>query len=127
MATEKKKRVLIVEDDKALRMVLSDKLKKGNFDVLDAEDGKEGLEIAFKELPDIILLDIIMPKMNGVEMLRLLREATWGKTVPVLFLTNDNEPERMMQALRINANDYLIKSDWALGDIVNKVKQTLGV
>jgi len=127
MATEKKKIVLIIEDDKALKAVLADKLRTGGFDVLMASDGAEGLEIAFKELPDIILLDIIMPKMNGVEMLRLLREAAWGKTVPVLFLTNDNEPERMMQALKINANDYLIKSDWALGDIVNKVKQTIGI
>ena len=127
MNTEKKKKILIVEDDRALRMILQDKLARENFAVFVASDGAEGLKIAEKELPDIVLLDIIMPKMSGVDMLKLMRETTWGKTVPVLFLTNDNKPERMMEALKINANDYLIKSDWGLAEIITKIKETIRV
>jgi len=120
-----KKKILLVEDDTALRNVLGDKLNLEDFTVLEAKNGEEGLIVALKDKPDIILLDIIMPKMNGVEMLKKLREDQWGRTVPVLLLTNDSDPEHIRETLKVNASDYLIKADWQLDDIVKKIKETL--
>ena len=83
------KKILIIEDDSSLRNVLQDKIKHEGFSVFTANDGQEGLETAIKEKPDCILLDVIMPKMSGIQMLKKLREHAWGKTVPVLLLSND--------------------------------------
>lgn len=124
-ALQKKKKILIVEDERAVMEALEDKLRREGFFTLTAKDGEEGLKIAIQEKPNLILLDIIMPKMNGVNMLKNLRENVWGKTVPVLLLTNDSNPEHMSETLKANASDYLIKSDWEIDDVLKKVKQTL--
>lgn len=119
------KKLLLVEDNVALTNVLKDKLTHENFYTLIAKNGEEGLKIAIKEQPDIILLDVLMPKMNGLIMLKKLREDTWGKTVPVIILSNDDNPEHISETLKDNALDYLIKVDWKLDDIVKKIKETL--
>jgi two-component system response regulator MprA len=118
--------ILIVEDDLALSGALENKLVAEKFKVLTAKDGHEGLESALKNKPDLILLDLIMPRMNGIEMLRKLREGKWGRTVPVLVLTNDDNPESMHQSLKDNAIDYLIKADWDLENVIKKIKTKLG-
>ena len=123
--TETKKKVLLVEDDIALVRVLRDKLISENFAVFVAHDGEEGLRNALKYLPDIILLDIIMPKMNGLKMLKKLREDAWGETVPVLLLSNDDDPQHIESTLKDNATDYLIKSDWELENVVKRIKEVL--
>jgi DNA-binding response OmpR family regulator len=120
-----KKRVLIVEDDTALRNVLGDKLEYEDFFILIAKNGEEGLKMALKNKPDLILLDILMPKMNGVDMLKQLRLDNWGRTVPVLLLTNDSNPEHMRQTLKDNAVDYLIKADWDLNSVIKIIKTKL--
>lgn len=125
MDTNIKKKVLIVEDDNALKSVLGDKLKSEDFLVLTAKDGEEGLRVALKNKPDLILLDVVMPKMNGLKMLEKLREDEWGEHVPVLLLSNDDDPEHIKETLKYNASDYLIKSDWELEDIIKKIKETL--
>ena len=119
------KKILIVEDDRSLRNILKDKVGSEGFSVFTANDGQEGLALAIKEKPDLILLDVIMPKMSGIEMLQKLRETVWGKTVPVLLLSNDDDPEHIKETLKDNATDYLIKSDWELEDVVKKMKETL--
>ena len=118
-------KILIIEDDVVLKKILEDKLTQKKFSVLTAQNGEEGLKMALKNKPDLILLDILMPKMNGVDMLKKLRQDKWGKIVSVLLLTNDSDPEHMREVLRANADDYLIKSDWGLDDIVEKIKKTL--
>lgn len=125
MDIDQKKKILIVEDDGPLRKVLKDKIAHEDFSVLTAKDGGEGLKTAIKEKPDLILLDVIMPKMNGIKMLKKLRGNIWGKTVPVLLLSNDDDPEHIRETLKDNATDYLIKSDWKLEDIIKKIKETL--
>lgn len=126
--TDKTKiKILIVEDEPVLIDVLKDKLIREDFAVLVAKNGEEGLALSIKNHPDIILLDIIMPKMNGVDMLIKLREDAWGKNVPVLLLTNNGNPEHMRKTLKFNAIDYLIKSDWKLEEIINKIKETLNI
>lgn len=127
METKQKTKILIVEDDRALRVVVEDKLNSGGFSVLSAVNGEEGLRIAIKEKPDLILLDLIMPVMDGLSMLKNLREDTWGKTVPVLLLSNDDNPEHIGETLKDNAVDYLIKSDWELKDVIKKIKETLKI
>jgi DNA-binding response OmpR family regulator len=126
MNTNKKKKILIVEDDSALRRVLEDKLVHDDFLAISADDGEEGLKIGIKEKPDLILLDVIMPKMNGLIMLKKLRENEWGENVPVILLSNDDDPEHIQETLKDNAVDYLVKADWELDDVVQKIKVTLG-
>ena len=127
MTTEVKKKILVVEDDLPLRKILVEKLNNEDFSTLVASNGIEGLKVALKNKPDLILLDIIMPKMNGVEMLKKLREDRWGKTVSVLLLTNDDDPEHMRETLKDNAIDYLIKADWDLDTVINIIKTKLKV
>lgn len=119
------KKILIVEDESSLKNILSDKINQEGFVALTANDGEEGLKICLKEKPDLILLDVIMPKMDGVKMLKKLREDEWGKTVPVILLSNDDDPEHIRETLKYNASDYLIKSDWQLEDVIKKIKETL--
>ena len=120
--TEKKNSVLIVEDDISLRDLIRFKLMREGFITLMAKDGVEGLEVALKNKPDMILLDILMPKMNGIQMLKKLRTDSWGKNVPVLVLTNVTDPEDMSEALKENAVDYLTKSDWNLNSVIALIK-----
>lgn len=120
-----KKTILIVEDELSLRSALSEKLSKEDFEILEANDGQEGLDIAFKEHPDLILLDIIMPIMDGIKMLSKLREDDWGKTVPVLILTNLSDEEKTSEAVEKGVSDYLIKSDYSLEDLMEKIKEKL--
>ncbi len=116
--------ILIVEDEHALLQVLADKFGREGFLALTAPDGQAGLEAALKHKPDVIVLDIIMPSMDGLQMLKKLRENKWGQNVPVLILSNLSEPEYTEEILNSDPNvSYLIKSNWGLDDVVKKVKE----
>lgn len=117
--------VEIVEDEVSLLEVLSDKFVKEGFNVLQAKNGDEGLKVALAEHPDIILLDIIMPVMDGMTMLKKLREDSWGKDAKVIILTNLSDNEKTAQALDGGSDDYLVKSDWKIEDVVKKVEEKL--
>jgi len=122
------KKILIVEDEIDLREALVDKLGREEFETSGAKDGEEGLEMALRDHPDLILLDIVMPKMDGMTMLKKLREENeWGKKVPVILLTNlSATDEKIIKAMVENEPSYyLVKSDWKIGDVVKKVKETL--
>lgn len=123
--TKKTRKILIVEDEISLRNALSDKLLKERFLVIEAKNGEEGLEMALKEHPDLILLDIIMPKMDGMAMLKNLRGDSWGKTAKIIILTNLSENEKIAQAIEQNSHQYLIKSDWKLQDVVDRIRECL--
>lgn len=125
MTDKSPKTILIVEDEKPLKAVLGEALEKEGFVTEVAVDGQSGLNSALKNHPDLILLDIYMPKMNGVEMLAALREDSWGKNVPVLLLTNDINPEDIRETLKHNAADYLIKADWKIADVIERIKTAL--
>ncbi len=119
------KKILIIEDEEALRQALVDKFNREGFSVIEAKDGEEGLDLAIKNHPDIILLDIIMPKIDGLSMLKQLRSDAWGKDVPILILTNLNDAEYVSQAVENGVYDFLVKSDWQLSTLVEKVKEKL--
>lgn len=122
-----KKRILIIEDNKDLILLLSEVFKKEGMDVSVAVDGEKGLILSLEEKPDMILLDIILPKMDGITMLKKLREDKEGKNIPVIVLSNLSSAEDLSEAMEIGVYDYLVKKDWELEDIVAKVKKTLGI
>ena len=117
-----KKTILIVEDDRPLMQAMYEKLSRENYNLLKSFDGDDGLETALVKHPDLILLDIIMPKMSGLTMLKKLREDTWGREVPVIILTNLAE-DIVSEELKKNIVGYFIKSDWKIEDIVRKIKE----
>jgi two-component system phosphate regulon response regulator PhoB len=122
--TNIKQTILIVEDEKDLRDILSLKLTMEGYNVLEAENGKVGLDIAKTKHPDLILLDIIMPILSGTLMLRELQKDQWGKNVPIIFLSNLSESEHIEQNLEKNVRGYFVKSDWEPDDlaiIINKI------
>ncbi len=116
--------ILIVEDESALLQVLADKFGREGFLTFTASDGQAGLDTALEHKPDVIVLDIVMPSMDGMQMLKKLRENKWGQNIPVLILTNLSEPEYNEEILSSDPNvSYLIKSNWGLDDVVKKVKE----
>lgn len=121
------KKVLIVEDEAPLRNAVSDILSFEGFQVFQAKNGQEGLDIALTEHPDLILLDLMMPVMDGLTMLEKLREdKEWGKSASVILLTNINDPDKVAQATEAGSYDFLVKSDWNIEDVVRKIKTRLG-
>jgi len=125
MPTQSKK-ILIVEDEQAMRRVIAAKCVEDGFSTLEAADGEEGLNLALKEHPDLILLDLKMPKMDGVEVLKELRKDEWGKSVPVLVFTNVKDAEKVAEVLEAGTYDYFVKGG-ELEDIMKIARQKLGL
>jgi len=119
-------KILIVEDESSLSKALKDKFTKENFEVLLAEDGQKGLKVALEKHPDIILLDIVMPVMDGITMLEKLRLDDWGKNVPVIMLSNLSDETKVEDSVRLGSRHYMVKTDWHIDDVVKKVKEVLG-
>jgi len=120
------KTILIIDDEADLLEALDTALTDAGFETLTASHGAAGLELAFAHKPNLILLDIIMPQMSGHEVLAKLRRDPWGKEVPVLFLTNSDDPKNITAGFENEGSGYLIKSNTSLDTIVKKVKQYLG-
>jgi DNA-binding response OmpR family regulator len=121
-----KKTILIIEDELPMLKALSDKFTLEGFEILEAKDGAEGLKVAVSKKPDLIILDIFMPVMDGKVMFEKLRADEWGKTVPVIILTNLNPDDKTLDALMKNGPSYyFIKSKWKLEELVSKVKKEL--
>ena len=121
------RKVLIAEDEPAMLNALTDKFKQEGCIVIRAENGKVALDLATKEQPEVLLLDILMPKMSGMEVLAAIRTGSdWGKKVPIIILTNLSPNEEIMGGVVKNEPSYyLIKSDWKLYEVVEKVKDCL--
>lgn len=122
------KTILIVEDEIAMVEALSKKFEKEGFKVINANDGEEGLKVAREAHPDLLMLDIIMPKMDGMELLKKIREDDkWGAGVPIIMLTNLSDADNVSEAARFQVYDFLVKTDWRLDEVVNLVKQKLDI
>ena len=121
-------KLLIVEDEEIMRKALVDTFTREGFTVVPAQDGEEGLAEALREHPDLILLDIIMPKMDGMTMLKKLRKDDWGAHAKVILLTNVSAAATVAQGIQAGMEtvyEYLVKTDWTLDEIVKKVKERL--
>lgn len=122
---ENKKKILVVEDELSLRSALNGKLSREGFGILEAKNGKEGLEIALSAHPDLVLLDIVMPVMDGMTMLQKLRKDPWGAEAKVFMLTNLSDTNKVADAIMQGSYDYLVKTDWTLEDIVSRIRKRL--
>lgn len=119
------KNILIVEDDKMLRELISKKLEKENYNISAAIDGEEGLKKIKEERPDLILLDLILPGIDGFEVLERIKQDQEINKIPVVILSNLGQKEEIEKGLKSGATDYLIKAHFTLGEIVEKVKTIL--
>jgi len=126
MEKENQKTILLVEDEENLSSITADVLESEGFNVIKAKNGEEGLKNALEFKPDLILTDIIMPVMDGITMLRKLRENEWGKTAKVIILSNLGDPEEINKAMSNEVFDYLIKVSWGPKELVELVKKKLG-
>jgi CheY-like chemotaxis protein len=118
-------RVLLAEDDRFLRRAAEVELRRHGYVVLAAADGEEALKIATEQIPDIILLDLIMPKMQGFEVLRKLKQQESTAKIPVLIMSNLGQDQDVQQAMEGGAIAYLIKSNLSLKDLARNVEQVL--
>ncbi|MFA5207657.1 MAG: response regulator [Candidatus Paceibacterota bacterium] len=130
---EKKYSVLVVEDEAPLGDSLEEKLLEEGFDVIRASNGEEGYKLALERHPDLILSDLIMPKIDGLTMLKMLRKDEWGSQAAVIILTNISDESKVAEVLSSslsninNTYEYLVKTDWSLDAVVDKIKQRLQI
>lgn len=118
-------KILLVEDDKFLRDLLSRKLQEENLNVIPAIDGEEGAKKAEEEMPDLMLLDLILPGINGFDVLKKIKENEKTSGIPVIVLSNLGQKEDVERALSLGAKDYLIKANFTLEEIFDKIKKYL--
>jgi DNA-binding response OmpR family regulator len=119
-----KKKILIIEDERTLLMALKSKLEKEGYNIVFAEDGEEGEKLIKKETPDLILLDILLPKKDGFQILEDLNKEK-NKT-PVIIISNSGQPVEIDRALKLGVKDYLVKADFSPEDVLEKVRKILG-
>lgn len=122
-------KILIVEDEEVMVKTLTDNLIAAGFaNILKAKNGAEGLEIALRETPDLVLLDIVMPVMDGMTMLEKLRAEAKGKKMKVIFLTNLTVDDSIMTGIMANSPSYyVVKAEYSIDDVISKVRVTLGI
>lgn len=118
-------KVLIVEDDKFLRELINRKLQSEDFQTVLAIDGEIGLDLVDKERPDIVLLDLILPGMNGFEVLAKIKENEKIKEIPVIILSNLGQQDDIEKGMGLGAIDYLVKAHFTPNEIIEKINQTL--
>jgi len=122
---QEKLKILLVEDDSFLLNMYADKFRAENFEVLVADNGAKALKFAQENLPNVILLDVMLPKMSGFEVLQELKKNTATKNIAVILLTNLSQKEEVEQGLALGANDFLIKAHFMPQEVVEKVKSVL--
>ena len=115
-------KILIIEDDKFLRELITQKVGQEGYEVVGAVDGEEGLKMAGEENPNLILLDLILPAMDGFEVLRQLKEQETTKNIPVIILSNLGQKEDIDKGMQLGAADYMIKAHFTPGEITEKIK-----
>jgi len=122
---DQQKKVLLIEDDTFIAEIYTLSLQKEGFEVIVADDGEKGVQKAKESYPDLILLDLLLPKLNGLEVLRILKNDPKLKEVPVVIITNFSDNEITKKSLEMGALDYLVKVNIDSNDIVKKAKDIL--
>lgn len=119
------KKILLIEDEKVLLEMYQDKLIEAGFKVISTLEAEDGLELTRKEKPDLVILDILLPRENGIYFLTQLRKDPKISLIPVVVLSNYDDPETKKDAFRLGVKDYLIKTSYTPNEIVAKIKQLL--
>lgn len=118
-------KIAIIEDDQVISQMYRMKFEAAGFEVEIADNGSRGIDLVKSFSPDIILLDLQMPKLNGVEALQKIRKETWGKTTPVIVLTNTGEEEAPTDLKDLGVSSYIVKANLTPRQVVQRVKETL--
>lgn len=119
------KKILFIEDESALQKTFGDILKQEGYEMISALDGEIGLRLAKTKKPNLILLDLILPKVHGFEVLKKLKEDKETKDVPIIVLTNLEGIRDVEQALELGATTYLVKAQYSLEEVIEKIKKAL--
>ncbi len=122
-----KKKILLVEDDIALAAVYRSRLELENFEIYEVNNGEQALQAAREFSPDLILLDAMMPKISGFDVLDILRNTPETANIRVIMLTALSQPKDKERAESLGADDYLVKSQVVIGDVVDRIKHHLGI
>ena len=122
---EEKQKILLVEDDQFLSEMYATKFVESGFDIETAADGREALEKIKQYRPNLILLDIVLPKIDGFEVLQILKKNAVTKDIAVIALTNLGQKEEVEKGLKLGADDYIIKAHFTPTEVVAKVKKIL--
>ncbi len=120
--TGNQKTILLVENEQNIRELFAMALIKAGFKIVMAENGEQGVVQALKHRPDLILLDIDMPLMNGHEAAEKIRQDEWGKHARIVFLTNHSDPQNVAHAIMLKPEDYIVKANIPISEIVNQVR-----
>ena len=120
------KKILFIEDEPALQKTFGEVLKQEGYKTIPALDGETGLRLAKTEKPDLVLLDLILPRANGFDVLKKLKEDKETKNIPIIILTNLEEVGSVDKAIGLGATTYLVKTQYSLEEVVDKIKKTLG-
>lgn len=120
-------KIAIIEDDQVISQMYRMKFEANGFEVELADNGKRGVAMVEEMKPDLILLDLQMPNMNGAEALEKIREHSWGKSIPVIVLTNLGEEEAPKSLKDLGIHSYIVKADFTPSQVVSHVKEALGV
>ncbi len=118
-------KILVVEDDKFLREMITRKLDRENYEVVQAVDGEEGEEKIKEERPDLVLLDLILPGIDGFTVLERVKQDPEVKDIPVIILSNLGQKSEVERGLSLGAIDFLIKAHFTPGEIIEKIQETL--
>jgi len=116
------KKILIIEDDKFLRELIAKKLTEEGFETTEAIDGEEGIKKIKEEKPDLVLLDLILPEIDGFEVLSRIKEDPAIASIPIIILSNLGQREDIEKGMKLGAVDYLIKAHFTPGEIIEKIK-----
>jgi DNA-binding response OmpR family regulator len=122
-----KKRILLVEDDSFVSDIYDVRLKQEGFEVIISPNGMEAIKSMGKNIPDLILLDVVMPYMDGIETLKKIKSKSEWKEIPVIMLTNLSEKDKVEEALNLGANDFMVKSHFTPSEVVDKIKILLNL
>ncbi|MFH1643044.1 MAG: response regulator [Patescibacteria group bacterium] len=117
------KKILIIEDESSLQKTLGESLSQEGYVIISALDGEIGLKMATRGKPNLILLDLILPKMNGFDVLKALKANPETKSIPVIILTNLEDMRDIEKVLELGATTYLVKANYSLAEITEKIKQ----
>lgn len=119
------KKILFIDDESVLQKTFGDIIKEQGYDMVSALDGEIGFRLAKTEKPDLIMLDLVMPKQNGFETLKALKEDEDTQNIPVIVLTNLEDMKNVEKAIELGATTYLVKANYKLEEVVDKIKEAL--